>query len=92
MVSARQAETFIDARNSSSISGINYATNNVSYKVTTQANNLQLMVPTNYGNKTLQSVKIGGVLKSTATTSINGVSYGVISVNTGTSSLTASYK
>jgi hypothetical protein len=92
MVSARQAETFIDARNSSSISGINYATNNVSYKVTTQANNLQLMVPTNYGNKTLQNVKIGGVLKSTATTSINGVSYGVLSLNTGTSSLTASYK
>jgi hypothetical protein len=92
MVSARQAETFIDARNSSSITGINYAANNVSCSVTTQANNLQLMVPVKYGSKTLQNVKIAGVTKPFTTTTVNGVSYGVLSVNTGTSSLTSNYK
>jgi hypothetical protein len=92
MVSARQAEQFVDARAGSTITNLSYATSTVSYTVTTSARNLQVMTPVSYSAKALTGIKIGGVSKTYTTTTINGVSYAILTVPSGSSAFVASYR
>ena len=91
MVSTKQAEQFWDGRNTTAISGVTYGTSTLSFTVNTPVSNMQLMIPSRYGAKSLTTVTINGTASSFTTQTINGISYGIVMLPSGSNSFVASY-
>jgi hypothetical protein len=92
MVSAKQAEAFWDGRNNTTISNVQYGTGSLAFTVDAQTNNLQEMIPTSYGNKTLTSITVDSASTPFTTQTINGVPYAIVTVPSGSSDIVASYQ
>ena len=91
MVSARQAEQFLDGRNNTAISNLAYGASSVSFTVNTPVNNVQEMTPLTYGAQSLASLTVNGTSASYLTQTVNGITYAVVTVPSGTSNVVASY-
>ncbi len=85
VVSAQQMLTWLDARNSSSFSAMNFNGTTLTLTVTKDpaANGLQVMLPARNGARVLSSVSLGGSPVSFVNRAVKGVEYAVFAANSG---------
>lgn len=91
MVSARQAEQFWDGRNAAATTNLSYGPTTLSFTTTTPISNIQQMVPTAYGGKSLASITINGASATYATLTVSGLTYAILSLAGGSNAVVATY-
>jgi hypothetical protein len=85
VISSRQLLDWLDARRDSSIAGLSWSGNTLSFTVdaSTDANGLQAMLPLSAHGGTLTALTRGGSPVSFATKTIKGVAYAFFAADDG---------
>ncbi len=93
VISAKQLLQWLDGRNNSSVAGMNWNGNQLSFSTSAleAARNMKGMLPTRSINGTLQSITRNGSVIPYTTSLIKGIEYAFFDIPTGNASFVADY-